>query len=202
VEGEPKPRGATGWDSNLALLLVLGAIWGAAFPVLRLGIVAGAASFPFAAVRWVLAAECVAVLAAASRTAWPDARTLVLSALFGGGVFVGGYATLLYWGEQSTSGGLSAVLVGTVLLASAALAYYLLPQERFSWRGSLGVCLGFVGVVLLFLPDLTGVSRGSFLGELAVVGAALSAAALGTALGIVAAAVVYFALLWLAPANE
>ncbi|MCI4372996.1 MAG: EamA family transporter [Thermoplasmata archaeon] len=164
------------FDSDLGLLLLLGVLWGAAFPVIRLGLVGGAAPFPFAAIRWVLAAIVMAVVAAVSRSALPDRRSLGLSIVFGGGLIVAGYTGFLYWGEQSTPGGLSAVLIGTVPLASALLAYYILPAERFTWRGSLGIALGFVGLVVLFLPDLLGGGTGSIFGELAVVGAAVMTA--------------------------
>jgi drug/metabolite transporter (DMT)-like permease len=170
----PPPR--RGVDSDLGLLLLLGGLWGAAFPVIRWGLLAGASPFAFAAVRWALAALLMAGLAAASRGPRPHGRDFVLLVVLGGGFLIGAYAGLLYWGEQGTPGGLSAVLIGTVPLASAAFAYYLLPAERFTWRGSLGIALGLVGLVILFLPDLLGGGAGSFVAELAVVGAAVSTA--------------------------
>jgi len=176
VGSETRPTRRPWLDSDLGLLLLLGVLWGAAFPVIRLGLLAGASPFPFAAIRWSLAALVMAVIAGASRAAWPDRRSLGLSALLGGGLIVAGYTGLLYWGEQTTPGGLSAVLIGTVPLASALLAYYLLPSERFSWRGSVGIGLGFVGLVILFLPNLLEGGAGSIPGELAVVGAAIMTA--------------------------
>ncbi|HXQ48455.1 MAG TPA: EamA family transporter, partial [Thermoplasmata archaeon] len=173
---ETRPFRASWFDSDLGLLLLLGVLWGAAFPVIRIGLVAGASPFPFAAIRWVLAALLMTGIAAASRVALPDRRSLGVSALFGGAFMIAGYTGFLYWGEQTTPGGLSAVLVGTVPLASALFGYYILPLERFTWRGSLGVGLGFVGLVVLFLPDLRAGGPVALAGELAVVGAAVMTA--------------------------
>ncbi|MCI4365017.1 MAG: EamA family transporter [Thermoplasmata archaeon] len=169
---------ASRWlDRDLGLLLLLGGVWGAAFPIIRLGLLAGASPLPFAAIRMVLASATVALVAAASRERLPSWRALGLSALWGGGFMVGGYAGLLYWGEATTPGGLSAVLIASVPLWSAIVAYYLLPAERFRRIGTAGIIIGFGGVTLLFLPDLLAKGIGTVEGPLAVVGAALFAAA-------------------------
>jgi probable blue pigment (indigoidine) exporter len=161
-------------DRDLGLLILLGVIWGAAFPVIRLGLVAGAAPFPFATIRLALAAVILAGIAAASKEVFPERRALLLSMLFGGGLMLGGYMGFVYWGEGTTPGGLSAVLVGSAPIWSALLAYYVLPSERFSWKGSVGVVVGFGGLIVLFLPDLTSHAAGPLAAALALVGAALA----------------------------
>ncbi len=173
----PAPTRARAWaDSDLGLLLLLGGLWGAAFPVIRWGLLAGASPFAFAAIRWAFAAVLMGSIAAVTRVPRPHGRDSVLLVVLGGGFLIGGYGGFLYWGEQGTPGGLSAVLIGTVPLASALLAYFVLPNERFTWRGSLGIALGFVGLVVLFLPDLVGGGSVSFTAELAVVAAAVTTA--------------------------
>lgn len=162
---------------DLALLVALGTIWGAAFPVIRLGLLAGASPLAFGAGRFAIATALLTAVTAARRIAWPSRRDALVSAVFGGLLLVGGYAAFLYEGEEVLGGGLSAVLVATVPLWTAVLGFALLPTERvgrWGW-GALGV--GFLGVVVLFLPDLLAGTRGGVEGGLLVLGAALVAGA-------------------------
>ncbi len=82
---------------------------------------------------------------------------------------------LIAWGEEHISSGLASILNATTTLWTAVLIFWVVPSERPSMLNYVGVVLGFCGVVVLVLPDLTahGIS-GSFLGAMAVVGAALS----------------------------
>ena len=79
------------------------------------------------------------------------------------------------WGEERISSGLASILNSTTTLWTAVLVYWVIPAERPSRVNYLGVILGFAGVVILVLPDITthGVS-GNFFGAMAVVVAALS----------------------------
>ncbi|MCI4324177.1 MAG: EamA family transporter, partial [Thermoplasmata archaeon] len=98
------------------LLGVLALLWGTAFPVIRIGLLAGASPLSFGAARFTIAAALMAVIAVTTRQRLPDARTLVLTAVFGGVLVIGAYAAFLYIGEETVSGGLSAVLISTVPL--------------------------------------------------------------------------------------
>ena len=79
------------------------------------------------------------------------------------------------WGEQRISSGLASILNSTTTLRTAVLIYWVIPTERPSRVNYLGVVLGFVGVIVLVLPDIStrGVS-GNFFGAMAVVVASLS----------------------------
>jgi drug/metabolite transporter (DMT)-like permease len=54
------------------------------------------------------------------------------------------------------------------------LAFFLAGDEQMTRRRVLGVVLGFVGVVILMLPDLRHGLRESLMGQLAVVASSLS----------------------------
>jgi len=50
--------------------------------------------------------------------------------------------------------GMSSILTnGVTPLFTILLAHFLIKSERLSWRKSIGFLIGFVGVVLLFLPE-------------------------------------------------
>ena len=79
------------------------------------------------------------------------------------------------WGEERISSGLASILNSTTTLWTAVLIYWVIPTERPSGVNYMGIVLGFAGVVILVLPDVTahGVT-GNFFGAMAVVVAALS----------------------------
>jgi drug/metabolite transporter (DMT)-like permease len=79
------------------------------------------------------------------------------------------------WGEERISSGLASILNSTTTVWTAVLIYWVMPTERPSAVNYAGVLLGFAGVVVLVLPDITrhGLT-GSFFGAMAVVVASLS----------------------------
>lgn len=82
---------------------------------------------------------------------------------------------LLSYGEQTTGAGLAGVLVGATPLLTLALAAAALPTERATRRKTVGLLVGFLGVVLVIAPWRE--ATGSATGQLACLGAALSYAA-------------------------
>jgi drug/metabolite transporter (DMT)-like permease len=166
---ETSPTGA----SDLLLVVLLGIVWGSAFPVIRFGIVAGAPPLLFAAVRYALTAGLIVPIALIARTPRPPAASLLSPALFGGLFIVGGYGGLLYLGEVTTSGGLAAILTASAPLASALFGLGLLPLERLGRWGVAGLLIGFAGVAVLVLPQLGHPFSSGFTGPALVVAAVL-----------------------------
>ena len=119
---------------NLLLLVVLGLVWGSAYPVIRYGIVDGATPLAFATARYAVSALAIAGIAAAARIPRPPVRSIGLSAVLGVPI-VGLYGLLLYVGEQTTSGGLSSILIGTVPFLTTLMALPLLPGESLRRAG-------------------------------------------------------------------
>ncbi len=171
--GEGPSTTALGGRTSLLLLLLLGAIWGSAYPVIRYGIVFGATPIVFAAVRYAFSALAFAAIAAARRLPRPSARALGLSAALGLPI-VGIYGLLLYVGEQTTSGGLAAILIGVTPLLTTVFALPVLRDETLSVRGYVGLAAGFVGVIVLVAPPPGVTLASSFWGPVAVLGAAAS----------------------------
>jgi probable blue pigment (indigoidine) exporter len=157
---------------ELALLVAVPLLWGSAFVAIRAGLLAGASPFIFAEYRYVLATALVAIAAMASRQPLPDRRSFLATSLVGGVLMMGGYAGLLYWAEQYTSGGLASVLVSTAPVWTAIVAFPVLPLERLGRLGSAGVALGLAGVVVLFLPGIANVHSLAVPGLLAAAGSA------------------------------
>jgi drug/metabolite transporter (DMT)-like permease len=158
-------------------LVSLGIVWGSAFIAIRYVLDAGASPFLFVLVRMLSQAGITAIVALGVREARPSPRELWISALLGGFFVMGGYQVLLFWGEQFTSGGLAGVLVAGSPLLTAVLSYFFLHDEAFGRWGSTGLIVGFLGVAVLFEPELTHGGGSTAAGLLAILGAAFAFAA-------------------------
>ncbi len=152
-------------------LIVLSALWGASFPLIR---IASPAFGPFglAGLRCLLAALVLGLLMRAMRHRWPAAaawpRLAVLALLTVVGPFV-----LFNWAGLVIPSGYSAVLNATAplfgVLGAAAVG-----EERLSARRLLGCALGFVGVALLVQLGPVAVDQRVVLAALACTAAAAS----------------------------
>jgi drug/metabolite transporter (DMT)-like permease len=87
--------------------------------------------------------------------------------------------SLIAWGQVHISSGLASILNATTPLFTAVVAYAW-GQERLAAHRIGGVLLGLVGVAVLIGPGALRHLGASTLGELAIVGAAISYAFAGT----------------------
>jgi drug/metabolite transporter (DMT)-like permease len=93
--------------------------------------------------------------------------------LFGGLLFLAGHGALA-WAQQDVPSGIAALLVGTIPLWFALLAWIAFG-EKLGGRALLGLALGFAGLVLLVDP--TGEEGAKPLGAVAIVFGAFAWAA-------------------------
>ena len=142
------PRGR----SALAVLLVLGVLWGATFPISRLGVEAGANPFLLVAIAFGLAAAASAPMAAARRARMPAGRTLLQSAGIGA-LLIAGINLPLYWGERFATGGAASVVYAIAPLLRLGVAFALGSGERLGRRGVLALLLGVAGVAVLAIAS-------------------------------------------------
>jgi drug/metabolite transporter (DMT)-like permease len=101
-------------------------------------------------------------------------RSYLLLGLFGAAAPY----TLITWGEQYIPSGLASLIQSTTPIFALLLALVWTSDERITVGKVAGVILGFLGVLLLMLPDLrAGLAdvgtRSVLLGQLAVVGSSL-----------------------------
>ena len=157
---------------HLGALLLLGAVWGASFLFIKIGV----AEMPpetFVAIRLVVAAlTLLGVLYARGQ------RMPIRLRVWGDLLFVGIVGTifpylLIAWGEVYIPSGTASILNATTPFFSVLLAYVWTHEERLNGLKLLGVAVGFAGVtVAIGIKDLSLTSAGT-LGHLAVLGAAL-----------------------------
>jgi drug/metabolite transporter (DMT)-like permease len=153
-----------------SLLLVLGAIWGASYLLIKIGLRDLSPSM-VAFVRIALAA-LVLLPVAASQGALRGVRARAGWLALVGAVQVAGPFVLISAGEEEISSALAGILVASVPLFTALLAIWVDHEERSQGLRLGGVLVGFGGVALLLGVDLGG-SGSALLGGLAVVLASL-----------------------------
>lgn len=150
------------------LFVLLAFIWGSLFVFIEIGL----PYIPpvlFAALRQDIAAVLTLGYAAAAASHWrprnrADWWLVSLGALF----FVGLYNALLFIGQQSVTGGIASILVAMNPILAALFGWILIPDDRLSFPGIVGLGLGFVGVALVARPDFSGPLQNESLGALLV----------------------------------
>ncbi len=155
---------------NLALLLILGVLWGSSYMWVKVA-VAEVPTLTFVAWRLTLASLILWALMRARGLAMPRDRRIwgVYVAL---GVLNGVMPySLISWGELYISSGLASLLTATMPMFTVLLTYF--TDERITPAKTLGVALGFAGVGILMLPDLRQ-GGANLLGQAAVIIASLS----------------------------
>jgi len=155
------------------VLFLLGAIWGASYFFIKVG-GEEIPTLTFVAGRTLIAALALIILLIVRKESLPRTRRdyLVLIAM---GIFnsVIPY-TAITWGETHISSGLASILTAAMPLFTVIYAHFWTEDERLTMPKVAGIALGFVGVVILFLPDLRSGIQMEFWGEFAVVVAAAS----------------------------
>jgi drug/metabolite transporter (DMT)-like permease len=162
----------------LAGLFALGAIWGAAFMLIKIA-VAEIPPVPLVTVRLVIAALVLGVVLYARGMRLPR-HTRLWRDFFGLGVIgVVLPFTLISWGQQFIPSGITAILNATIPLFSVLLSYVWNREDQLGGVKLAGLALGFVGVLLAVGRDGLSLANSGTQGELAVLGAALCYAVSG-----------------------
>jgi drug/metabolite transporter (DMT)-like permease len=131
----------------LLALFMLGAIWGASFPFIKVGLESYG---PITIVALRLGGGAIILLLFARfqghtlPTDWRSWRDMLL-------IGVIGMATpfaLIGWGEQYINSGLAAILIATTPLLTMLMALVWMHEERLSIVKTIGVLIGFGGVAV------------------------------------------------------
>jgi drug/metabolite transporter (DMT)-like permease len=152
------------------LLLLLGAIWGASYMFIAIGL-RDLSPWMVAFVRVALAALVLLPFA------WRQGALSRIGGLTGwlaavGAIQVAGPFVLIGAGEEEISSGLAGILVAAAPLFTALLAIWIDHEERSSGLRLVGIGVGLAGVALLLGVDLGG-GGAELVGGLMVVLAAL-----------------------------
>ena len=81
---------------------------------------------------------------------------------------------LFCFAETSIESALAAILNGSSTMFTAGMSHLLVPSDRLSLNKVVGILFSFVGVLLLFSPNIAQGMDGDFIGMTAALGAAFS----------------------------
>lgn len=155
------------------VLLLLGAIWGASYMFIKVG---GAEIPPltFVAGRTIISALALMIVLALRKQSLPRTRRewmpLIAMGIFNGVIPY----TAITWGELHISSGLASILTAAMPLFTVVIGHFWTHDERLNLTKVVGIVVGFLGVAVLFLPELRQGIQLGFWGEFAVVVAAAS----------------------------
>jgi drug/metabolite transporter (DMT)-like permease len=152
------------------LLLTLGAIWGASYMFIEIGL-RDLSPAMIAFVRIALAA-LVLLPVAAAQGALSGIRPVAIWLVAVGAIQVAGPFLLIGAGQEEISSSLAGILVASAPLFTALLAIWVDHEERSQGLRLGGILVGFAGVALLLGVDLGG-EGAALLGGLLVVLASL-----------------------------
>lgn len=161
---------------NLLLFVTLAAVWGTAFMAINLGL----EFFPpvtFAAIRYDVAGVLMLAYAV-----WvlddpiPRGREQWLLVGIGATFLIAGYHSLLFIGQSdpAVTSAIAAVIVSLSPILTTAFARVLLPSDRLTLVGIVGLVFGFVGVVVLSNPDPSNLTGEGTIAKLLVLAAAFA----------------------------
>ncbi|OGS50651.1 MAG: hypothetical protein A3K65_08955 [Euryarchaeota archaeon RBG_16_68_12] len=153
---------------DAAAFALLCAIWGSTWLAIRIGL-GGAPAFLAASLRFVLASVTLLAVAAVLRRRLPRTRQEWTLVLFVGLVLFTADYGLIYWGEgNGVASGLSAILFATYPLQTAIAANFVVAKEKLSAQKTVGIALGFAGILVIFREQLAA-DWGIFFPMLAIV---------------------------------
>ncbi|MGB0960136.1 MAG: DMT family transporter [Halocynthiibacter sp.] len=136
------------------MILLLGLTWGATFMVIKIALT-GLSPFWLAAGRIGFASLLMTLIWGISgwrfwKTDARDWRSLLLIGALSSAVpFM-----FLSWGQQYVASGFAGVSMAAVALMVLPLAHFFVPGERLTWVKSIGLLIGFAGVLTLLGPQV------------------------------------------------
>jgi drug/metabolite transporter (DMT)-like permease len=151
----------------VALFALLATLWGFSFPAISVGL-RSLDPVLFATFRYAIAAVLLVALATTRTDEWRPSAPNDLAAIAGGGLFLVAGNALLFVGQQTVPAGVAAVMQSLVPIATSLWALVILPEERVSTVGAIGILVGFVGVGLVVRPDPSNLLAGGTFGRLLI----------------------------------
>jgi drug/metabolite transporter (DMT)-like permease len=157
---------------HVIMLLTLATVWGTSFLTIKIG-VDFMSGLTLTAIRLVVAAAAVLIVALVTRTAWPTGGK-IWAYCFALGLFGNSLPFfLISWGEEGIDSGRAAILIAVMPLTTLVLSHFLVKGDRLTLAKLFGVILGFVGIVVLVGPAALTDEGGRVLHQLAVAGGAI-----------------------------
>jgi len=157
------------------IFLALGFIWGSSYLFIKLA-VDDFGTFTLVSLRLLVGAALLWIVVRVAKQPLPRERRIYGHLLVMAIINITIPFLLITWAEASVESSLAAILTSPVPLFAIVLSAIFLTDEPIRVNGLVGLLVGFVGVIIVTSPGLTG-DKSSLTGMLAILGAAFSYAA-------------------------
>ncbi|NNE56792.1 MAG: EamA family transporter [Hellea sp.] len=160
---------------DIAILILLSILWGGSFFFIEV-LVDYWPPLTIVTIRVAIAAVILWMILLARRIPIPKTAGAWWALLVVGMLNNALPFTLIVWGQTQISSGMASILNATTPFFTVLVAGAILADERITRGKLLGVIIGLIGTVVMIGPEIlvSGLSSGGALGQLAVMGAALS----------------------------
>src|SRR4051812_15044998 len=166
---------SSSYTAKVVVWLVLCLIWGTTWIFIKIGL-EDLPPITFAVARFVLGIGILFFVIKFQKLSLPKtAKEWRLIALTGVLQFSINYS-MVFWSEQYITSGLAAVLQAMITVFGLALAWIFLPNESITKLKIFAVCLGVIGVGVIFYDQLKVQSFMAFMGCVGVVVGSYAAA--------------------------
>ncbi len=154
------------------VFLGLGLMWGSSYLFIKIA-VDDFGTFTLVALRLAVGASLLWVVVRLAHQELPRERRMYGHLLVMACVNIAIPFVLITWAERSVDSSMAAILTSPVPLFAIVLSSIFLADEPIRVNGLVGLVVGFIGIVILVSPGLTGAGS-SLTGDLALLGAAFS----------------------------
>lgn len=155
------------------LLTTLSVLWGGSFFFVGIA-VEGLPPITIVTLRVFIAAIALWVIVYFSGLRMPS-NPIIWFAFIGMGVLNNVIPFLLIvWGQTHIASGLASILNATTPIFTVITAHFMTKDEKISSNKIMGIAFGLIGVVIMIGQEVIGGIGDSILGQLAILGAAIS----------------------------
>jgi drug/metabolite transporter (DMT)-like permease len=150
------------------VFILLGLIWSTSFLWIKIG-VQEIGPMALVSFRMLFGALTAVAIAAYQKVKWPrDWKTWGTFAILGP-TSLAIPIFFISWGEQTIDSAVASILNATVPLFTIVIAHFWLSDDKMTVQKTLGLLVGFAGVVVLMSKDLTANAHSSLIGQGAVI---------------------------------
>ncbi len=160
---------------KILVWVILCMIWGSTWIFIKIGL-ADLPPITFSAARFMLAAALLSPLILLGKLPLPRTGAEWKLIAFTGFLQFSVNYSAVFWSEQYLTSGLAAVLQATITVFGLVLAWIFLPSEKITKLKIAAVCIGIIGVAIIFLEQIRIDNMLAFAGSVAIVGGAYAAA--------------------------
>ena len=155
-----------------AMLILLSVIWGGSFFFVAVAL-RGLQPVTLVFLRVSIAAAILTVVVYAGGKRLPKSAGTWLGFLLLGALNNAIPFSLIAWGQTRIDSGIASILNATTPIFAVLLAHFLTRDERMTIHKLMGVGIGFLGVLVLFQPQLKNGFSWQGFGQVAVLAAAM-----------------------------